>query len=128
MKDANRQQRIRQPLTEGKTRCHSCTPSDKSHATKQCTGTAAAAAAAAHILLHPKYLEGSAATTLTAGQGVHSWSRMSPVGLSPGYTQYPTPQLGPHFVLTPTPDVMMRHDLPKLPASGLFATQTPVGQ
>lgn len=80
------------------------------------------------LLLQPKYLNGSAATTLTAGHCVHAWSRMSLVTLPPGYTQYPTPQVGPQVVLVATPEVMIQQDLPNAPQSGLLATHVPWGQ
>jgi hypothetical protein len=57
------------------------------------------------MLLHPKYLEGSAATTSTAGHCVHTMSRMSLVALPPGYPQYPAPHPGPHCIVVATPEV-----------------------
>jgi hypothetical protein len=80
------------------------------------------------LLLQPKYFDGLATTTLTAGHCVHTWSRISLVTLPPGYTQYPAPQVGPQVVLIDTPEVMTQQDLPKVPQSGLFATQVPWGQ
>ena len=59
---------------------------------------------------------------------MQTWSRISPVALPPGYTQYPTPQVAPHCVLMATPEVWIQQDLPKEPQSGLFGTHVPWGQ